>query len=109
MFGLSAGEIIFIALIALVLFGNDKLPENMKKLLRGWNQTRKVTTNLQNSWRDIKLDIKNSVDLGPEALRLEEPDVGSKPIAVAPVHAVVSQEEIDAHSQYTSLKEPSSK
>jgi hypothetical protein len=33
-FGFSGSEILLIAVIALILFGNDKLPENIKKMIK---------------------------------------------------------------------------
>ena len=63
MFGFSAGEMLLIVLIALLLFGNEKLPQNIKKFLKGWNQTKKVAFDMQKSWHEIKLDLKNNVEL----------------------------------------------
>ncbi len=101
MFGFSAGEMLLIAFIALILFGNEKLPQNIKKFLKGWNQTKKVALDMQNSWHEIKTDIKNNVDLLEE-----DPSVlKSKKIEVKMAHYNVSQEEIDSFQ--TSLQEES--
>ena len=59
MFGFSGSEILLIAVIALILFGNDKLPENMKKMIKGLNQAKKVTRNVQDSWQEVKNDVQN--------------------------------------------------
>lgn len=72
MLGLSAGELLLIALIALVLFGNDKLPENMKKMLRGWKEARKITTSVQRSWYEVKSDIERNIYLEDEKKQLRE-------------------------------------
>lgn len=72
MFGLSAGELLLIGLIALVLFGNEKLPENMKKMLKGWKEARKVTTNIQRSWYEVKSDIERDIYLEDEKKQLQE-------------------------------------
>lgn len=66
MFGFSGGEILLIALIALILFGNDKLPENMKKMIRGLNQAKKVAKDVQSSWQDVKSDVQRSINFEDE-------------------------------------------
>ena len=66
MFGFSGGEILLIALIALILFGNDKLPENMKKMIKGFNQAKKVAKEVQNSWQDVKIDVQRSINFEVE-------------------------------------------
>ena len=55
MFGIGGGEIIFIILIALMLFGTDKLPETM----RGFA---KILAQLKNATNDIKTEITKSMD-----------------------------------------------
>lgn len=99
MFGLSGGEILLIGLIALLLFGNDKLPQNIKKFFHGWNQTKKVATDIQRSWHEIKLDIKNNIDLEEEKAFLAShiETNTSLPLPQKPKIATVSQEEIDSY------------
>ncbi|MES2615269.1 MAG: twin-arginine translocase TatA/TatE family subunit [Bdellovibrionota bacterium] len=101
MFGFSVGEILFIAFIAILLFGNEKLPQNMKKFLKGWNQTKKVAQDLQKSWHEVKYDIKNNVELLEEKTANSEPIAESSktpaPIVAKPANYIVSQEEIDSH------------
>lgn len=72
MFGLSAGELLLIAVIALVLFGNEKLPENMKKMLQGWKEARKITNNVQRSWYEVKSDIERDLHLEEEKKQIQE-------------------------------------
>ena len=88
MFGFSAGEILLIALIALLLFGNEKLPQNIRKFFKGWNQSKKVLFDMQKSWHEIKLDLKNNVEIYDEKI-----------IAIKPVNDIVSQDEIDTHQK----------
>ncbi len=71
MFGFSGGEILLIALIALILFGNDKLPENMKKMIKGFNQAKKVAKDVQNSWQDVKNDVQRSINFEEEKLEVQ--------------------------------------
>ena len=55
MFGIGSGELIFIILIALMLFGADKIPDIARTLGKGMAQ-------LKNATNDIKSEITNSVD-----------------------------------------------
>jgi Sec-independent protein translocase protein TatA len=54
MFGIGGGEILVVALVALLLFGNEDLPKNMRKMVKAWNDFRGVTNNLQRSWLDVR-------------------------------------------------------
>lgn len=54
MFGIGGGEILVVALIALILFGNEDLPKNMRKIVKAWNDFRGVTNDLQRSWLDVR-------------------------------------------------------
>ncbi len=47
MFGLSFGEILIIAVIALLLLGPDKLPDAAKTLGKGLRQIRRATDDLK--------------------------------------------------------------
>lgn len=55
MFGIGGGELVFIILIALMLFGADKLPDIARTLGKGMAQ-------LKNATNDIKTEITNSVE-----------------------------------------------
>lgn len=109
MFGFSAGEILLIAFIALILFGNDKLPENMKKLFKGLNQAKKVASDVQKSWYEIQVDVQRSLNFEEEKKELLEL---TKPIVIDPsgnvsesvshsiqdpLEPTVPQEEIDEY------------
>ena len=52
MFGIGGGEIIFILLVVLMLFGSDKIPEIARKLM----------AQLKNATNDIKSEIQKGVD-----------------------------------------------
>lgn len=72
MFGFSGSEILLIAVIALILFGNDKLPENIKKMIKGLNQAKKVTRNVQDSWQEVKNDVQNTFLLEEEKKEIND-------------------------------------
>jgi sec-independent protein translocase protein TatB len=72
MFGLSFGEIVIIAVIALLLLGPDRLPDAAKTLGKGLRDLRRATD-----------DLKDQVE---RELTLEERKSG-RPSLVAPVAA----------------------
>ncbi len=90
MFGLSISEIFIIALIALILFGNEKLPENLKKFAHGFSKAKSFFFDVNHSWNEIKTDIKKNIIFDDETAKLKEL---TKPIEI------VSQEEIDSITQ----------
>lgn len=55
MFGIGGGEIVFILLVVLMLFGSDKVPEIARTL-------GKLMAQLKNATNDIKSEIQKSVD-----------------------------------------------
>lgn len=55
MFGIGAGETIFIIFVALMLFGTDKIPEIARTLGKGLAQ-------LKNATNDIKNEIHKSAE-----------------------------------------------
>jgi len=55
MFGIGGGEIIFILLVVLMLFGSDKVPEIARTL-------GKLMAQLKNATNDIKSEIQKGVD-----------------------------------------------
>lgn len=55
MFGIGAGELIFILFIALMLFGSDKIPEIARTL-------GKIMAQLKNATNDIKSEIQKGAE-----------------------------------------------
>jgi sec-independent protein translocase protein TatB len=61
MFGLSFGEIIIIAVLALLLLGPDRLPEAAKTLGKGLRDLRKATDDLKDQVeREIYVDERKT-------------------------------------------------
>jgi sec-independent protein translocase protein TatB len=61
MFGLSFGEIVIIAVIALLLLGPERLPEAAKTLGKGLRELRRATDDLKDQVeREISLDDRKA-------------------------------------------------
>lgn len=56
MFGIGGGELFFIILVVLMLFGSDKIPDMARALGKGMQQ-------LKNATNDIKSEIHKSADI----------------------------------------------
>ncbi len=107
MFGLSGGEILLIALIALILFGNEKLPENMRKLMKSFHQFRKTFGSFHQSWQEVKKDLHESIQFQEEKAEILE--LKKKVTALQHEFGIsesspqlphtISQEEIDTYQQ----------
>ena len=72
MFGLSFGEIVIIAVLALLLLGPDRLPDAMKTLGKGLRDVRKAT-------EDLKDQVEREFDLDDRKV--------SRPALVPPIPA----------------------
>lgn len=90
MFGLSFSEILVIAVIALVLFGNEKLPQNLKKFAQGFSKAKSFLFDVNHSWQEMKEDIKKNIVFEEEQKELKKL---TQPIEI------VSQEEVDTITQ----------
>jgi sec-independent protein translocase protein TatA len=72
MFGIGGGELFFIILVVLMLFGSDKVPEIARNLGRGMQQ-------LKNATNDIKSEIHKSADV--EDLKKTFTEIGTTDVA----------------------------
>jgi sec-independent protein translocase protein TatB len=75
MFGLSFGEIVIIAVLALILLGPERLPEAARTVGKGLREFRRVTD-------DLKDQIETEIDLDDR--RAPRPALVS-PVPAAPV------------------------
>lgn len=89
MFGVGGGEILVIALVAVILFGTEDLPKNMQKFMKAWNNFRGVTNDLQRSWLDVRDQVTRDI-------------LTERPAQSA--HQSVAEESSEAESLETSLE-----
>lgn len=68
MFGIGGGELFFIVLVVLMLFGSDKVPDIARTLGKGMQQ-------LKNATNDIKSEIHKSAEV--EDLKKTFTDIGT--------------------------------
>jgi len=68
MFGIGGGELFFIILVVLMLFGSDKIPEIARGLGRGMQQLKDATN-------EIKTEIHKSADV--EGLKKTFTEIGT--------------------------------
>lgn len=71
MFGIGGGELFFIIIVILMLFGSDKIPEMARGLARGMQQLKDATN-------DIKTEIHKSADV--EGIKKSFTEIGTNDI-----------------------------
>ncbi len=71
MFDIGAGEIIFIVLVVLMLFGPKKLPEVARTINKGMAQARKAQRTFQDSVYNIKNEMNKSIDEAEKEINKE--------------------------------------
>jgi sec-independent protein translocase protein TatB len=76
MFGLSMGEIVIIAVLALLLLGPDRLPDAAKTLGKGLRELRKAT-------EDLKDQVEREIYTDDSAAKLARPAL-VPPVPTAP-------------------------
>jgi sec-independent protein translocase protein TatB len=88
MFGLSFGEIVIIAVIALLLLGPDRLPDAAKTLGKGLREIRKATDELKDQveaeiYADPKKHARPALVVPPVAVQPVPGPAGPPPVATA--------------------------
>lgn len=73
MFNIGTGELIILALIAIVLFGKEDLPATLRKFSKGWGQFKKVSNDAQRSWMEVRDDMAKSMREVTEQLEKDMP------------------------------------
>lgn len=74
MFGIGGGELFFIIIVVLMLFGSDKIPEMARTLGKGMQQ-------LKNATNDIKSEIHKSADV--DGIKKTFTEIGNNDTATA--------------------------
>jgi len=74
MFGIGGGELFFIIIVVLMLFGSDKIPEIARTLGKGMRQLKDATN-------DIKSEIHKSADV--DGIKKTFTEIGSNDTATS--------------------------
>lgn len=61
MFGLGMGEMVLLVVIAIVLFGTNDLPKNLRKAAKGLNEFKKVANDAQRQWNEVRDDVARTI------------------------------------------------
>lgn len=88
MFGLGVPEVVFILVLALVIFGPKKLPEVGRVIGRGLSEFRRASTELQRTVNtELSIDEPAPPRTRLRAAEPEEPEPGPKVVPVASVES----------------------
>jgi len=85
-FGIGLGEILLIAVVALMVLGPDRLPEVARSLGRGVAELRKVTEPARSAWNDLQNEINRAASVTPAEKK-------GNPWEVHPIMANMTPEE----------------
>ncbi|MDR1430847.1 MAG: twin-arginine translocase TatA/TatE family subunit [Propionibacteriaceae bacterium] len=67
MFDFNAGEFVILAVLAVIIFGPDKLPELARKAARVWNFLRNIASDAKEQVRDgFGIDLNELEDMKTE-------------------------------------------
>ncbi len=70
MFGIGIGELILILVIALIVFGPEKLPEIARNIGKVYRQIRDFSDNVkENIERELNIDVLSGVNKIPEDMK----------------------------------------
>ncbi|MBW6460000.1 MAG: twin-arginine translocase TatA/TatE family subunit [Bacteroidales bacterium] len=68
-FDISAGELIFILVVAFVIFGPSKIPEIARKVGRGMNEIRRASDEIKREITKETRKVEKELDLGKSVLK----------------------------------------
>lgn len=93
-FGIGLGEILLIALVALVVLGPDRLPEVARSLGRGVAELRRATEPARSAWNDLQNEINRAATISPsEKSPIDKTGATGNPWEVHPIMANMTPEE----------------
>ena len=98
MFGLGMGELVLIAVVALLALGPDKLPQAAKSLSKGIRDLKRGT-------RDLRESIEQDTELG-DAVRDIRSALHDDPVRPAPTAKPVAASDTQARGVKTTDSEP---
>jgi sec-independent protein translocase protein TatA len=90
---LGPAEILVILVVALLVFGPNKMPEIGRQLARGVREFRRVQQHLSSELRDVaaEFDVTDSDHVDAETTTSVEPSPGGDPVPTLPAKNAQSQ------------------
>ena len=82
-FGIGLGELLLIAVVALVVLGPERLPEVARTLGKGVADFRRAVEPARSAWRDLTSEITN---VGTEVTGTIKPAIGTVTATIKPAH-----------------------
>jgi TatA/E family protein of Tat protein translocase len=121
MFDIGLGELVFIFVVFLLLFGPKSLPDLARKIAYGMNKIKQAQAEFQSQFNSIQHDIQSAIDIdkkkagisidtpvksSPQASTF--PDITPKPLEEKTIRTKNGKEESDSKekSEHTSTSSP---
>ncbi|MCL4685034.1 Sec-independent protein translocase protein TatB [Myxococcota bacterium] len=89
MFGIGMTELLVILVVALIVFGPNKLPELARSLGKAMNEFRRASSDLRSTFQDSASPAPPPVR--PPAIASSEPESASKKAAASPPDAAAEK------------------
>lgn len=92
-FGMGFGEILLIALVALIVVGPERLPEAARTIGKGIAEIRRAVEPAQSVWRDISTELNSVTATTNKVLNSPPTRTPRSPETIHPVLEMMSEEE----------------
>jgi sec-independent protein translocase protein TatB len=87
------GEILMIALVALVILGPERLPEAARTIGKGIAEVRRAVEPARSVWRDLSSELNNVATTTATAFTVAPPRQNGSPETIHPVLEMMTDEE----------------
>jgi Tat protein translocase TatB subunit len=92
-FGMGFGEILLIALVALIILGPDRLPEAARTVGKGISEFRRAVEPARSVWRDLSSELNNVANTTTSVLSTAPTPRRNTPEKIHPVLEMMTDEE----------------